>query len=290
MLPSASHSEAQAVFEKQNLIKVVSDSVDKAEVVEVIEVGSGDESESDNEEIIQPEVIKKSDVNFDDEFEKIVPLKFERLSEESSDEVDNEIAEILHEAQPLGQELQTEPEIVKPEIKTVEVITEEVQNQPIVLKSEEIIVHEVHSQPIIEIESELKSEEIAQSEIKPQEIVEEKILREESTEEKEKPPPQPDTEQKVSDNIDSKPIEEEIKKTSINDVKPSETIIDEKFVPIETPLSAVTDNTDDKPPVPIQTYLWEDVRRAKEQVSGDNVCTPSVPYLQSHEVFCSTSA
>jgi hypothetical protein len=28
----------------------------------------------------------------------------------------------------------------------------------------------------------------------------------------------------------------------------------------------------DKPPVPIQTYLWEDIKRAKEQVSGSNVC------------------
>jgi hypothetical protein len=39
-----------------------------------------------------------------------------------------------------------------------------------------------------------------------------------------------------------------------------------------------TDKEEDlteKPPVPIQTYLWEDVKRSKEQVSDDNVCTTS---------------
>jgi hypothetical protein len=40
----------------------------------------------------------------------------------------------------------------------------------------------------------------------------------------------------------------------------------------------LTDKEEDlteKPPVPIQTYLWEDVKRSKEQVSDDNVCTTS---------------
>lgn len=302
MLPSASHSKAQSVLEKENLIKVGQDSVDKA-VVEVIEVESGDDSESDNEEIIHPEVIKKGDVNLDDEFEKIVPLKFERLSEESSDN-DNEIAEILNEAEPLGKELQTESEIVKPEIKSEVIVAQEIviiknpeevpvielkKVQPEVVKSEIKVEDKISDETISQSipESLTKPEElqaeptVAQShEIKPQETFSEENLREKATDATEKSL-ESDTVQKVSEKIDSKPIEEEIKESSINDAKQRETIIDEKLVTKETPLSVETEHTEDKPKVPIQTYLWEDVKRAKEQVSGDNVCTPSVPFLQT---------
>lgn len=314
-LPSSSQSEAQTVLEKQNLIKVVRDSVDKA-VAEVVELlGSEDESESDNEEIIHPEIIKKGDVNLDDEFEKIVPLKFGRVSDESSDEVDNEIAEILHEAEPLGKELQVEHE-AKPEIKDEEVIEEkspeaelaklEIKSAEIVTEVKETTDNEPPEEPEV-TQSEIKIEqthqiaevketssekiepEIAQAEIKAQES-ETETLREKSSVEKEKST-QPDVEQKVSDNIDSKPIEKETQKASINDAKPSESIIDVKLEPNETPLSAVAEHSDDKPPVPIQTYLWEDVRRAKEQVSGDNVCTSicTVPSSKVTNLFCSTA-
>lgn len=59
--------------------------------------------------------------------------------------------------------------------------------------------------------------------------------------------------------LESKPIAVE---ATVIDAKP---IIEDKTLP--------TENIDEKPPVPIPTYLWEDVKRSKEQVSGDNVCT-----------------
>lgn len=219
------------MLKKQNLIKVGIESVDKAAIVvdkkaeEIVEE-SGEESESDNEEIIvcEPTAVvgKSDDVNLDDEFEKIVAFKFRRLSEESSDEVDHEIEEILCDAEPLEKELESQTE-VNSEIKAQEFVVEEFR--PVV----EVVADEQENSSEVEVE------------------------------------------QKPSDSIESKPIEE----TSINDAKPTETIIDEELLPKDT-----KENTDEqKPPVPIQTYLWEDVKRSKEQVSGDNVCTSicSVP-------------
>lgn len=205
-MPSASQAEAKTIYvlEQQNLIKKPEEVVGKRSSVEKDEKkGEEDEeveSESDNEEIVtlEPETVKKSDdVNLDDEFEKIVPFKFKRLSEESIDEDDNEIAEILSDAEPLEQVLNLQTEPVK--------------------DSEEIVSEKDHADP----------------------------------------------EQKLSDIVESKTIKEEINEASINEPQPSETIIDEALVASD----------DQKPPVPIPTYLWEDVKKSKEQVSGDNVCT-----------------
>lgn len=260
---------APTLLEKPNLIKTGEDRDDNA-VVEVVELESGDDSESDNEEIIHPEVIKKGDVNINDEFEKIVPLKFERLSGESSDEIDNEIAEILNEAEPLGKELQISPEVVQPKERSDEIITKEVEIKTEVLLQTEAIRKEPEAESIS-----------VQSESEPQETFEEEIIREEEISEQEKTAAA-DEQQKVSDIIVTKPIGEEAKKASINDATPNETIIEEKLVPKETPLTVEETSSEEKPPVPIQTYLWEDVRRAKEQVSGDNVCT-SICYVPSNK-------
>lgn len=52
-----------------------------------------------------------------------------------------------------------------------------------------------------------------------------------------------------------------------------ETIIDEDLLP-QGALDQYNKDHKDKPPVPLQTYLWEEVKRSKEQVS-DNVCKPN---------------
>lgn len=84
----------------------------------------------------------------------------------------------------------------------------------------------------------------------------------------------------IIDDIDYTVSEQTQKETLIDDVnKHRETIIDEELLPKEI-LLALQANIDDhndpsKPPVPIQTYMWEDVKRSKEQVS-DNVCIPAI--------------
>lgn len=84
----------------------------------------------------------------------------------------------------------------------------------------------------------------------------------------------------IIDDIDYTVLEQTQKETLIDDVnKHRETIIDEELLPKEI-LLALQTNIDDhndpsKPPVPIQTYMWEDVKRSKEQVS-DNVCIPTI--------------
>lgn len=87
----------------------------------------------------------------------------------------------------------------------------------------------------------------------------------------------------IIDDIDYTVSEQTQKETLIDDVnRHRETIIDEELLPKEI-LLALQTNIDDhndhndpsKPPVPIQTYMWEDVKRSKEQVS-DNICIPTI--------------
>lgn len=208
------------MLEKQNLIalsKTAAEGCDKDELVAVDEEEEVEtESESDNEEIVvvEPEAVKKSDdVNLDDEFEKIVPFKFRKLSEESIDEVDHEIAEILSDAKPLETEL-------------AEASEKENSQEPDSESSEGRVS--------------VKAVESVSSAPAPVTFVEHK--------------PQP-----ISDDVEAQPIEENIKES------PLHLIFDEQRLPREA--------SPEKPPVPIPTYRWEDLKRAKEQVSGDDVCT-----------------
>lgn len=217
--------------------------------------------------------MKKDDVNLDDEFEKIVPFKFKKLSEESLDEVDHEIEEILHEAEPLGQEIKTDidPHAAEPSPSP----DDSVQTfEPVEVKQEASIVEE-KSQPEV-----VKQEKLSKDQEKPIEDHKELIEKpkesiddhkssnsdqqKSSSDVQERTPP--------SDSIESKHIE-----ASINDSEPKATLIAAETVP-----SAKRENSaDEKPPVPAPTYLWEDLKRAKEQVSGDqppvdpHVCTTS---------------
>lgn len=146
---------------------------------------------------------KSDDVNLDGEFEKIVPFKFKKLSEESiDDEVDHEIEEILHEAQPLGQEIQAD--------------AFKAEAEPVKFADEEKV----------------------------------------------------SVEQAPSDNNESKQIA----------VEPDKAQIDAEHLAAE---EENKENSVERPPVPIQTYLWEDVKRAKEQVS-EEVCTIHPRTCQRH--------
>lgn len=203
---------------------------------------SDDESESDNEDI--EDVVASGDVNLDEEFEKIVPFKFERLSEESSDEVDHEIAEILQEAEPLGKEVQAEVEKSKVELKT---ITPEIEKN-LDIENSRFEVQAVDEKA----EAELKDSQAEESDTE---------LNTET----------PTNELKECETAKQTSAANEVE-TPINDSSANKTLIDGELLPKATDES-VKENADDRPPVPIQTYLWEDVKRSKEQVSGDNVCT-----------------
>lgn len=112
----------------------------------------------------------------------------------------------------------------------------------------------------------------------------------------------------LSEEVKAEEIEKEIKVEQIEDVKTDieistneilptpqdsteskqlETLIDEELLPREAILKYIAEASQ-KPPVPIQTYLWEDVKRSKEQVSGNHVCnsigdsTPPAPSMYSH--------
>lgn len=194
----------KTILEQQKLINPVKEgeklSVEKDESVKKEEDEEELNSESDNEEIVivEPEAAeKRNDVNLDDEFEKIVPFKFKRLSEESIDEVDNEIVEILSDAEPLEQVLASLDEITENYLKA--------------LGERELAVSKAN----------------------------------------------------LKDSVVVEVIKEAINEDSLIEPHSSDTIINE----------AVVQNDDQKPPVPIPTYLWEDVKKSKEQVSGDNVCT-----------------
>lgn len=395
------------------LTRIAREVADKGEV----EVATdSDDSESDNEEIVVAVTgtdRKSGDVNLDDEFEKIVPFKFKRLSEESIDEVDHEIEQILSDAAPLEIALATKEEnhpqeadkkvekilqeidkkinlskennidkTVKENLKEIDedslrfadekveeslqdvasfsklenletkiddnlkVANEKIQeslqkiahsskveilefvkkvedNLKVADEKIEEILHEAADLSKLEnLEADKKVEDnlkVADEKIK--EVLQEaahfhevenlevdnlKVASEKIEENRFKTAqsckveilkqPEIKLEEKVDDNLkvteisapddhkspstdlepkriaksdQTEPIEANIKATPIiNDAK---SIIDESLLPTDEASSH--ENSDEKPPVPIQTYLWEDLKRAKEQVSGDNVCT-----------------
>lgn len=260
MLPSTAQTE-QTIFEKQNPIKVPKGTTDDKSSDEV---ESGEESESDNEDIV--DVIEKGgDININTEFEKLAPFKFKRLSEESSDEVDQEIAEILHEAKPLGNEVQTEVEKSQFSLKA---ITPEVE-------------------PNSEVENSRFNVQAVNEDAKPLPVAELNVSDE--TVDDDTSTPICELKELATDkptSLADKISEHEELKSSVSDLNANKTVIDDEPLP-KTPDESVKEGADERPPVPIPTYLWEDVKRSKEQVSGDNVCTsisaPSTSLIFSND-------
>lgn len=250
-LPSATHSEPRTTLEKQNLItisKVASDSCDKKPSVDIDDEEEDEEeveSESDNEEI---GAVGAGVVQKDD-----VNLdgEFEKIVPFKFKKLSEEsLDEVDHEIE----EILHEAEPLGHEIKT-DIDPHKAEPSP---SPDDTVLN---FEPVASVE--VKQEEPEKSVPTITAVVEQKDSNAEHT------APLP------SDSNESKHIE-----ASINDSEPKATLIAAEPVPSEKRENSV----DEKPPVPIQTYLWEDLKRAKEQVSGDqpppDVCTTS----------CSTSS
>lgn len=201
-------------------------------------------SESDNEAITQ---------NLDDEFEKIVPSKIDEIDSIELTEEDQEIAEILG-----GNENLENPEIF-------DVVDDATNNINIADAGATVESEEIEKK----IESDtLETEKI---DIKQEEEKEVKSVDENSANLDNDAVVKSDDE-KYNAATSSEINSENIKGTENEGSNSKETIIDEELLPRETILNIIAESTAEKPVIPLQTYLWEDVKRAKERVSNDQVC------------------
>lgn len=207
-------------------------------------------SESDNE------IVQDENLNLDDEFEKIVPSKIDDLEEIAVTDEDLEIVEILS-----GGEKSNIDDATRINLN-IEAAATEVEE----------IDEKIHSDTLENVKIDREEEKVA--EISAEKLTEE--LRDEknsglSEEIIENPENSLDVD--ITDNATTS--------TDISRVneKSKETIIDEDLLPRETILKIVAESSAEhsKPAIPLQTYLWEDVKRAKEQVSNDQVCV--IPLL-----------
>jgi hypothetical protein len=270
-LASTTQSEQQTLFEKQSLVKTPQvaetqltepkDNESSAEKVDTHSVNS----ESDNEtvtEVIDSGNKANANVNIDDEFEKILTPKIENLAssgDESTESVDQEIIEILSEKAPAN------------ESSTGDATSINIIAQTDTLESEKISAESVAKIDTTEFEEKIEknSEELEKIDAEP---VEASIQVESAADIVDNA--------QTTDEIESEKIEPN-ENATIDETKPiNETLIDEHLLSREAILKSIADAAAEKPPVPIQTYLWEDIKRSKEQVSGDQVCNPHVPFLQ----------
>lgn len=251
-LPSISHKEQLTIFERQNLIKQSQVESDNAEIHVTSDESEArdDNSDSDNEvDIVEP--IKEKNLNFDDEFDKIASYKFRKLSEESADEVDHEIAEILS------------GKLVDTKLKVEEIISEtkDTDKENIDEKLENILSEQQQTETSVNVDSNpiesIKNDE----ELHVETTQDQTILQSDEL-------PNETIAEHKADYLETSFVEPELKETIINGVKNNETLINEEQ------LAAQLISDENKPPVPIQTYLWEDLKKSREQVSGADVCNP----------------
>jgi tRNA uridine 5-carbamoylmethylation protein Kti12 len=191
-------------------------------------------SESDNEA-----------VNLNDEFEKIVPSKVI----ESIDEIINEAVEKVTE------EIEnTSTAVIVDDATNINIVGEGAADEKIidsdtVEKSEveeKIETSNIETVAIVSPHDEEKIDEILENKVEQIENLKANEILDEAT--------------AVCENISSTQI----------DIGANETLIDSELLTKEIIEKYIADSQ--KPPVPIQTYLWEDLKRSKEQVSGDHVC------------------
>lgn len=210
-------------------------------------------SESDNE-VVKEE--KDENLNLDDEFEKIVPSKIDDFDGIAVTDEDREIVEIL------GGD---DDAITNINIEAVAAAATEEIEKKIEIEAEKIDRKEEKEEESAKTsaatgENEVKSEKL-------QDPVEAEILNfEEQIAEPQKPVEEISEPQNPVENTEKSQDEN----SQINE-QSKETIIDEDLLPREAILKIVAEAAD-KPSIPLQTYLWEDVKRAKEQVSKDQVC------------------
>lgn len=228
------------------------------------------ESESDNEIIKEEE-----NLNFDDEFEKIVPSKIDDLDEIAITQEDKEIVEILSGGEKLEIDdatssnkniIEATEEAVKEEEIEEKIENDTLETEKIDSKEEEESAEKLTEALASEeeklVEDEKSCVKVEQIEEKFEVEKNENLSEEKLNEIKE----QIESVIKEAEESTDKIIQQKIFKTT------NETIIDEELLPRETILKIVAESSAEKPAIPLQTYLWEDVKRAKEQVSKDQVC------------------
>jgi hypothetical protein len=201
-------------------------------------------SESDNEGVNEEDLN-----NLDDEFEKIVPSKIDEIDSIELTGEDQEIVEILGESENLQNP-------VKLDVVDDATTNINIADAGATVESEEI-------------EKKIESDTLEAEKID--------IKKEEKTANENSADSDSDavvsSVDKTDNAITSSEINsEEITGTEVEETKSKETIIDEDLLPREAILKFIAESSAEKPVIPLQTYLWEDVKRAKERVSNDQVC------------------
>lgn len=261
-LPSGSESEQQTIFEKQTLAKTpqVSDDNDNKQSADYDTESI--QSESDNEGVSS--VIESAGVVVDkvinkaaDEVDRITSDDNKKLLETDIDKIDEEIIEILREKSVERDEKLKSllDDATSKNNDDSEKTHEDTIEGEVVVKSEQETVKEdtkiIEEGLLVQKVTEILQEQAKNSQDEKQE---QKVVSEET---------------KISQ--DKKITEESPNVSDVKEENPKETLIDEDLLPKGAIESFIAQSEQsNKPPVPIQTYLWEDVKRAKEQVSGNN--------------------
>ncbi|CAH1713006.1 unnamed protein product [Chironomus riparius] len=226
-LPSASETEQQTALEKQTIEKIVLVSGEDTQSVH---------SESDNEGVStiveSVDVVDKVINKVTDDIVKILSSNdadSKKLLETDIDQIGEEVIEILREKS-VERDENLKISLDDATSKNIEVNTDTIEAE----KSETV-------KEIIEEKSEkIDDEKIIEN------LHEEKVEQTTAVEEEK---------EESSEKIEAPKVESEDKQ--------KETLIDEDLLPKEAIASFNAEQN--KPPVPIQTYLWEDIKRSKEQ-------------------------
>lgn len=243
-LPSASESEQQTVLEKQTIEKILQ--VSGEEKLDTQSVHSESDNEGVSTIIESVDVVDKVINKVADDVSSIVG-DCKKLLETDIDKIDEKVIEILRE-------------------KSVE------RDENLKISLDDATSKNIEGNTDT-IEAE-KSETVKIIEEKSVKIDDEKII--ENLHEEKVEQPTTDEEKTVEEKIVSEEIEAP---KVVTEDKQKETLIDEDLLPKEAIASFNAQSSEqNKPPVPIQTYLWEDVKRSKEQVSDDHVCNPLVMF------------
>ncbi|KAL7047962.1 hypothetical protein ACKWTF_003156 [Chironomus riparius] len=229
-LPSASETEQQTALEKQTIEKIVLVSGEDTQSVH---------SESDNEGVStiveSVDVVDKVINKVTDDIVKILSSNdadSKKLLETDIDQIGEEVIEILREKS-VERDENLKISLDDATSKNTEVNTDTIEAE----KSETV-------KEIIEEKSEkIDDEKIIEN------LHEEKVEQTTAVEEEK----EESLEKIVSEKIEAPKVESEDKQT----------LIDEDLLPKEAIASFNAEQN--KPPVPIQTYLWEDIKRSKEQ-------------------------
>ncbi|XP_070490067.1 titin isoform X2 [Chironomus tepperi] len=241
-LPSASESEQQTVLEKETVEKILQ--VSGEEKFDTQSVHSESDNEGVSTIIESVDVVDKVINKVGDDVVKIISSNdadCKKLLETDIDKIGEEVIEILREKSVERDE-------------NLKISLDDATSKNIEGNVDTIEAEKSETEKIIEEKSEkIDDEKIIEN------LHEEKVEQSTAVEEKES----------SEKTVDEKIVSEEVEAPKVeSEDKQKETLIDEDLLPKEAVASFNAEQN--KPPVPIQTYLWEDIKRAKEQVSDDH--------------------